>query len=180
MRKALVLLGTAICALAATAGAGAVATPPFQTVMTGLDNPRGTTWGPEGGLYVAEAGRGGTVPCGVGPDGSPEFGGFTGAVSRLWHGVQERVATGMPSHAGAGGVGALGPHDVAMLGRGNARVSFGWGNNPALRPACGAVGPQMDWLARMTANGNWRPKKASCRKNGSSSARCFTSRASVP
>src|SRR5438105_6121797 len=156
MCKALVLLGTAICALAASAGAGAVATPPFQTVMTGLDNPRGLTWGPEGALYVAEAGRGGTVPCGVGPDGSPELGGFTGAVSRLWHGVQERVATGMPSHAAAGGVGALGPHDIAMLGRGNATVSFGWGNNPALRSACAPVGPNMDWLARLPASGNWR------------------------
>jgi hypothetical protein len=123
--------------------------------MSGLDNPRGLAWGSEGALYVAEAGRGGPVPCGVGPEG-PEFAGFTGAVSRLFHGVQERVATGMPSHAGPGGVAALGPHDIAMLGRGDAVVSFGWGNNPALRPACGSVGPMMDWLARMPASGNWR------------------------
>src|SRR5947208_14592775 len=103
MRRLLIALVMLVGALVSAAAAGAVATPPFTTVMTGLDNPRGLTWGPEGALYVAEAGRGGTVPCGIGPDGSPEFAGFTGGVSRLWHGVQKRVATGMPSHAGAGG-----------------------------------------------------------------------------
>src|SRR5256714_5476015 len=156
MRRMMFGLAVAIGAFGAAAGAGAVATPPFSTVMTGLDNPRGLTWGPEGALYVAEAGRGGTVPCGIGPDGSPEFAGFTGGVSRLWHGVQKRVATGLPSHAAPGGFGALGPHDVAMLGRGNAHVSIGWGNNPALRSGCGSIGSQMDWLARMPASGKWR------------------------
>src|SRR5205814_763531 len=63
---------------------------------------------------------------------------------------------GLPSHSGPGGVAALGPHDIAMLGRGDARFSIGWGNDPALRSACGAVGPKMDWIARLTASGNWR------------------------
>ena len=34
-------------------------------VMQGLDNPRGLAFGPEGALYVAEAGRGGDGPCGT-------------------------------------------------------------------------------------------------------------------
>ena len=41
--------------------------PPAQTitqVMSGLDAPRGLAWGPEGGLYVTEAGDGTrTGPC---------------------------------------------------------------------------------------------------------------------
>src|SRR3954471_547865 len=35
------------------------ALPTFQLVASGLDNPRGLAFGPEGGLYIAEAGRGG-------------------------------------------------------------------------------------------------------------------------
>jgi hypothetical protein len=156
MRTILLVLVTAICALAGAAGAGAAATPPFQTVMTGLDNPRGLAWGPEGGLYVAEAGRGGPQECFPGPDGGPQVAGFTGAVSRLWHGVQKRVATGLPSHSNPGGTGALGPHNIAMLGRGNARVTIGLGTDPAHRADCGTVGPMFGWLARVLPNGKWR------------------------
>ena len=32
-------------------------------VMSGLDNPRHLAFGPEGALYVAEAGHGGAGPC---------------------------------------------------------------------------------------------------------------------
>jgi hypothetical protein len=155
MRRVVIALVVMVGALVSAAATGAVATPPFQTVMTGLDNPRGLAWGPEGALYVAEAGTGGPVPCGVGPEG-PEFAGFSGGISRLWKGAQTRIVSGLPSHAGPGGVAALGPHDIAMLGRGDARFSIGWGNDPALRSACGAVGPKMDWIARLTASGNWR------------------------
>jgi len=63
MRRISVAILTTICSLVAATGAGAVATPPFEVVMSNLDNPRGLAWGPEGGLYVAEAGRGGTMPC---------------------------------------------------------------------------------------------------------------------
>ena len=39
----------------------ATATSEVAVVMSGLDNPRGPAFGPEGALYVAEAGRG--PPC---------------------------------------------------------------------------------------------------------------------
>jgi hypothetical protein len=158
MKKATAATVVALCALFAAAGAHAVATPPFTAVMTGLDNPRGLAWGPEGGLYVAEAGSGGTMPCFVTGRG-PTFAGTTGAVTRLWHGTQERVATGFPSYSIApNGMGATGPHDIALLGRGNAQVSIGLGleRNPALRTPCGGLGPMFGWLAQVPASGNWR------------------------
>ena len=157
MRRISVAILTTICSLVAATGAGAVATPPFEVVMSNLDNPRGLAWGPEGGLYVAEAGRGGTMPCFATPRG-PAFAGFTGAVSRLWRGGQERVATGFPSYTenGPSGVAATGPHDIALLGRGNARVSIGLGNDPRLRPTCGALGSMFGSLAQVPASGNWR------------------------
>src|SRR4051812_33647627 len=65
-------------------------------VMTKLANPRGMAWGPDGALYVAEAGRGGTGPCMVILGGTQCYG-ATGAVSRLWHGQQERIISDLPS-----------------------------------------------------------------------------------
>ena len=43
---------------AGSAGPGVTVT----TFATGLDNPHGMKFGPDGFLYVAEAGRGGTTP----------------------------------------------------------------------------------------------------------------------
>ena len=42
--------------------------PTVSVVATDLDNPRGLNFGPDGGLYVAEAGTGGAGPCGPGPE----------------------------------------------------------------------------------------------------------------
>src|SRR5258707_12064610 len=69
-----------------------------SVVMSGLDNPRGLNFGPQGALYVAEAGRGGGVGApSIVQRGTPFYYGASGAVSRLWKGQQERVATGLPS-----------------------------------------------------------------------------------
>jgi len=98
-----------------------------EVVMSGLDSPRGLAFGPQGALYVAEAGRGGAGLdnpfCFSGPFGGTRCYGPTGAVSRLWHGVQERVAPGLPSHANPNGNRADGPHDISLLGVGTAYVS---------------------------------------------------------
>jgi len=123
------------------------------SVMSGLDNPRGMAFGPDGALFVAEAGRGPanhscfddstqadcTCPtCFVDPTpdeiqqhtcltragGQRVCSGGTGAISRLWRGVQERVVTGLPSIANAAGR-AEGPNSVSMLGLGNSYISVG-------------------------------------------------------
>src|SRR5688572_3914736 len=53
----------------------------LTVVMSGLDNPRGLAFGPEGALYVAEAGRGGDGPSiELRPGVSASYG-PTGAVS---------------------------------------------------------------------------------------------------
>lgn len=155
MRRIGVAMLAMVCSLAAASGAGAVATPPFETVMTGLNNPRGLAWSSGGALYVAEAGRGGHQPCYPGPDGGPQFAGFTGSISRLSKGGQHRVATGLPSVAAPNGMGALGPHDVGPLRNGDVLFTIGLGTNPANRSICGPVGPNFGWLARLASNGTW-------------------------
>ena len=98
----------------------AVPDPRATVMMCGLDNPRGLAFsGPA--LFVAEAGRGGLdFPvadriCFRGQAGGNRCFGSTGAISRLWSGVQERVATGFPSHAGGSGQNAIGPNDIAFI-----------------------------------------------------------------
>ena len=149
-RLILALLATLVAALAGASGAGAVST---TVVMSGLDNPRGLAFGPEGALYVAEAGRGGPGPC-VFLRGAPQCYGPTGAVSRLWRGEQERVATGLPSYGTAAST--TGPHDISLQGRGGAYVTIGLGLEGLPRSAL-AVGDRFGWLVHVPASGRWRP-----------------------
>jgi hypothetical protein len=130
------------------------AQPAVTVVMKGLDNPRGLAFGPEGALYVVEAGRGGPGPCMV-LRGQPRCYGATGALTRMWRGTQERIATGLPSYADATGE-ATGPHDVSFQGRGGAYVTIGFGADPALRSGFGAVGALFGTLVHVSASGNWK------------------------
>ena len=130
----------------------------MQVIATGLDNPRGLAFGPDGALYVAEAGRGGRSNlCAPSPDmpNVMRCWGPTGAVTRiLAAGDQRRVVVGMPSIAAPGGDTAAGPQDIDF-GLGAAWVTIGFGGNPALRAPFDAAGVRMGTLIRIESNGQW-------------------------
>jgi hypothetical protein len=127
-----------------------------KVIVTGLDNPRGLDFGPDGALYIAEAGRGGDGPCIAGPEGGEVCYGPTGAVTRIDDdGEQEQVATGLPSVAGEGGRRAAGPHHISVLGR-HAFLTIGLGADPAERENLGEAGPDFGQLAKITAGGQIR------------------------
>src|SRR5215207_6113814 len=114
-------VSAALAGLALVATSGLIRAQTVTVVMSGLDNPRGLAFGPEGALYVAEAGRGGDGPCIPGGGGTVRCYGATGAITRvspLEFGGQVRIMTGLPSLAPGGGFGADGPVDIAFGGRG--------------------------------------------------------------
>ncbi|MDO5697781.1 MAG: ScyD/ScyE family protein [Dermatophilus congolensis] len=132
-----------LSARSAPAGSGKQHTP--QVVATGLDNPRLLSFSSSGDLFVAESGKGGAGPCMAAPEGEACFG-MSGAVTRIRHGKQSRVLTGLPSMAGANGGGASGPADVIVDGRDYA-VLLGLGNDPAARDKLPASGKLLGTVA---------------------------------
>jgi hypothetical protein len=69
------------------------------TIATGLNGPRELKFGPDGALYVAEAGTGGTnTPCEVVAQVGPYHGGPTATVTRIApNGEKSIVVSGLPS-----------------------------------------------------------------------------------
>ena len=132
-RTVLLRFATAAAALALFTGTGLAAEGDVTQVASGLDNPRHLSFGINGALYVAEAGRGGAGPCIPNPEGGGDVCyGATGAITLIQGGAQSRVVTGLPSSAGADGSAATGPHDVAVTWYGTIFSTIGLGANPSL------------------------------------------------
>jgi hypothetical protein len=147
-----VLVGLA--ALLPPSGTAAAHGEQLEVVAGGLDNPRGLDIGRWGAVYVAEAGRGGSGPCTAGPEGGSVCLGPTGAVTKIWHGQQRRVLSGLPSLASpADGSGAAGPQDISLRRFGGADLVVGLGADPAARDELGELGAGLGRLYQVSVFG---------------------------
>jgi hypothetical protein len=150
-----VLLGTALCfiPIAAQADVGA-----GVTIASGLANPRGIAFAPNGALYVAENGRGGAGPCIPSPVApAPRCYGPTGSIARILpEGGFVRTATGLPSLALPNGSGEGGPGKLSFHGM-TAYVTMTLGGDPnVVRAALGGVGDLFGTLIRVTPSGQYK------------------------
>jgi hypothetical protein len=129
----------------------------LEVIASGLDNPRRLAFGPDGALYVAEAGRGGSSSlCAPDPGtGANRCYGPTGAITQITGiGVHQRVVTGLPSMAPADGNNAAGPSDIGF-GFGTAWVLISYAGNPLARTQFEAAGIRFGSLIRVDGIEQW-------------------------
>lgn len=110
--------------VAATAPALLAQIAPGNVVefAAGLNDPRGIKFGPDGFLYVSEAGYGGTLStagqCQQAAPPGPVTGGFDARISKVSPAGQVFVvASGLPSAVGADGNTTYGIADVSFVGQ---------------------------------------------------------------
>jgi hypothetical protein len=114
VKTTLPLLGAALLSGGLLMPPPAAAAPAVGTVTlfaNHLDNPRALAVGPNGDLFVALSGHGGTdcPPQAVTPEGGPACFGTSGALVRLSNGRPVPVFSGLASVASPDGTGAEGP-----------------------------------------------------------------------
>ena len=151
--------------------AGVVAAPAAQAhgsddkpgkvtvVASNLDNPRGLAFGKHGDLLIAEAGHGGTLCLGAGPEGE-QCAGLTGGLSKLSHGSVTRVLDHLISVASPDGTGAEGLVAVATRDR---DVYAQFAANTSMIPpnappgdVIDAARAQLGRTIQLTGNGSWK------------------------
>lgn len=166
--KRLTLTVLGVC-LALVSETKAVEAATFNVVASGLDNPRRITFGSDGSLYVAEAGRGGTGPVVIGPELNVSLSfGLTGGITRVKDGQQKRVASNLPSLAlfPTGGtvpqnvgsiLSSIGTHDIGFSQPGNAYAILGFASTASQKATLGTAGADLGKLLSFNVNpdGSW-------------------------
>jgi len=152
--RILTVLGTTALLLTGTLPAQAQTGP--EVIASGLNSPRGLAFSPDGGLYVAEAGIGGSGPCFQGPEGPSCFG-HSGSVTQVDRNGQRRVLTGLPSFAATpSGDAGIGPSDVSFQGRGGMYVTVGLGLDLDFSKTMPELGDMGQLVRARVSKGDWK------------------------
>jgi sugar lactone lactonase YvrE len=129
MKLAQLSLSILICCLA-VATETKVEAASLSVVADNLDNARGVSFGPDGSIYVAEAGSGGDCP-----PSATSCAGNTGALTKITSDGQERILSELPSLA----IGLIdqrfvdGPQELKFDSSGNPYLLYAYGTFPGSR-----------------------------------------------
>jgi len=160
----LLLAGAAVLLVTRARPSAFAASPTLRPVVTGLVNPRALVFGPDGALYVGEAGRAGPTAVRAGLDKVHYHIGRSARILRAdLHGTVTTVAGALPSvhwgddTYGVAGLAFFGPHLYALLGTGGRDVGDPGYANAVLRVGQdGALTP----IANLTAYNRQQPPRA--------------------
>lgn len=115
------------------AGSSVAADYTSTVIASGLNSPRQLAFGPDGALYIAEAG----IASGTGPStflrGQTYYYTQTGSVTRYQGGSQARVIAGLASFYGTTSGDVIGPNGIAFNATGGTLVAIGATIDPAVR-----------------------------------------------
>jgi len=145
---------TLAAALPALAQDSSPAAGGWTTVVSGLDSPRSLAWGPDGTLYVAEAGAGGDQ-CMETPRGNACVG-MTSGISAIKDGKATKVVSGLVSVATGSGPESeiLGTADVSVDKDGTIYFPTPLGGSPDFRATLPEpVAAEMGRIWKQTSDG---------------------------